>query len=299
MGCIDIDGQRVYLRTHHLVGRSKSMNTRVASGDVSAQHLALAWTGTGWVARDLASRNGTRLDGEPLTPGVDAPLSAGAVLELGSADAQLRFVDDGPPAILAISGDTVRTGDGVLLALPSEDQPEAVVFRDPAGRWLCSMDSGPRPVEDGQALAVAGQTWTLVLPEGIEGTAAAAPQGASDAPVGLCFAVSADEEYVELSVRVDGRTIPVPPRSYHYLLLTLARTRLEQHHLPEAERGWWYRDQLRDQLKISDNQFYVSLHRARKQLASLDLPASLELFEERRTTRQIRIGTSELEMVPL
>jgi DNA-binding NtrC family response regulator len=55
---------------------------------VSRRHAEVAWRDAGYWVRDLGSRNGTLVDGRPVT---EAPLEAGSELRIG--DAILKFVD--------------------------------------------------------------------------------------------------------------------------------------------------------------------------------------------------------------
>ena len=299
MGRITVDGQDTALRAHHLIGRSRAMHSAIRSPDVSAQHLALIWMGQGWVVRDLASRNGTFVDGVRVTAGLDTPVRAGSVLFLGTEAVRIVITDDGPPVIVATCEGDERVGDEDFLALPSRDEPTAVVMRDPVQGWLCSMDETTSVVEDGDEVVVDGVRWVLQLPTSLDGTVDASKPVAPSGPFELQFRVSSDEEYVEVTALIDGRPVPLPPRSYHYLLLTLARARVQDTDASSAEQGWCYRDDLRTQLRMSSNQFYVSLHRARRQFAEIAGTDGLDLFEERRTSRQMRLATPAIRISSL
>lgn len=272
------------------------MNTSLRSSDVSAQHLAITWAGDAWTVRDLASRNGTWLDGRKLAVGEVAALRKGAALQVGSPVERLTLVDDAPPCPQALAGEQVIEGSAELLALPSPEDPVAVVMFDPEEGWVLSMEDRRAAVRDGHELEVAGTRWRLSLPESLDRTAEARalPQGASD--LGLRFKVSGDEEYVELTVTLSGRAHRLAPKSHHYLLLTLARARLEEADSPEPERGWVYTEDLMKMLRISSNQLYVAMHRARKEIEGLGLADGAELIERRATTHQVRLGSGDLRV---
>lgn len=295
----DASGNLILLSPHHLIGRSRALSTTLRSADVSAQHVAIVWTGAAWTVRDLASRNGTWLDGRRLEAGEVAPLAKGAVLLLGSPSERLTLVDDAPPAPCARAGELLLEGSGELLAIPSPEEPVAVVLVDPDLGWILSMDDATSPVRDGQELVVAGTRWRLCLPESLDRTVEARNARAQTAEVGLLFKVSSDEEYVELTVRFAGKEHRLPARVHHYLLLTLARARQAEPELPETERGWVYTADLLKMLRLSSNQLYVSLHRARKELDGLGLPPGFDLIERRPTTHQVRIGTGDLQVQTL
>ena len=50
-----------------VVGRSSGSDFRLPSLCVSRRHCMLNWSEQGWVLRDLDSKNGTHVNGEPIT----------------------------------------------------------------------------------------------------------------------------------------------------------------------------------------------------------------------------------------
>lgn len=292
----DSSGRQFPLGHQHLVGRSRAMHLVVPSAEVSAQHLVLSWSGTGWAARDLGSRNGTLLDGRRLNPGVPEPLTRGAVLELGGQGQRYTLADDGPPSPYAECGDVVAIGQDDLLAVPSPEEPLAVVMFDRELGWVLSMGERVTPIRDGAEVQVGGATWHIHLPEAVDPTAESRPVRSTGEEVALRFRVSRDEEYVELHVTTGGTTHALPPRAHHYVLLTLARARIADEAMPEGERGWRYTSDLLRALRMSDNQLYVSLHRARREFGAIGLDEASQLVERRPTTRQIRIAARQLKV---
>lgn len=272
------------------------MHLVVPSAEVSAQHLVLSWSGTAWSARDLGSRNGTLVDGRRLTAGVPEPVARGSVLELGGQGQRYTLVDDGPPAPYAVCGDVVAIGQDDLLAVPSPEEPVAVVMFDRELAWVLSMGEQVTPIRDGAEVQIGGATWHIRLPEAVDPTAESRAVRSSGEEISLRFRVSRDEEYVELHVTTGGVPHALTPRAHHYVLLTLARARLADQAMPEGERGWRYTSDLLRALRMSDNQLYVSLHRARREFGALGLDEATQLVERRPTTRQIRIAARHLKV---
>lgn len=69
-----------------VIGRSLEAAHHVdRSPGVSRLHVEVAWTAEGWIARDLGSRNGTLLNGEPMTPYAPYPLKDGDVLRIAAS----------------------------------------------------------------------------------------------------------------------------------------------------------------------------------------------------------------------
>ena len=74
-------GQRYCLRDPLLIGRSARSDITLEDDWVSAEHLRLRRLQGAWLAEDLGSTNGTRLNGRPLKGA--ARVRAGDVLDLG------------------------------------------------------------------------------------------------------------------------------------------------------------------------------------------------------------------------
>ena len=91
---VDINGQRYELSGAPLViGRGSDASVRLADKGISRRHLQISRQGGNYVATDLGSTNGTRLNGFPLkTPTV---LQDGAVLQLGGARVLFRSIASG------------------------------------------------------------------------------------------------------------------------------------------------------------------------------------------------------------
>ena len=116
--------------------------------------------------------------------------------------------------------------------------------------------------------------------------------------VHLRLAVSPDEEKVVISVMLRGEvTHKLEPREHSYLLLTLARARLDDAHKPAGEQGWRDVEALTRMLKLDPNALNVSIHRARQQLARTGLEGAAGVVQTRRGRR--RLGTSRFEIVRL
>lgn len=67
-------------------GRGPENDLSLNDGTLSNLHLVFMRAPDGWTVRDAGSRNGTRLDGVFLTPGVPSRLSPGAKLLAGRVE---------------------------------------------------------------------------------------------------------------------------------------------------------------------------------------------------------------------
>jgi Inner membrane component of T3SS, cytoplasmic domain len=84
-------GQRYSLRDPLLIGRSARSDITLEDDWVSAEHLCLRCLHSTWLAEDLGSTNGTRLNGRPLKGA--ARVRAGDLLDLGRV--KFKLVEQG------------------------------------------------------------------------------------------------------------------------------------------------------------------------------------------------------------
>ncbi len=295
-------GQTLVLRARHLLGRSPVADTVLQTVGVSGEHAVLTWVGEGWELRDLGSRNGTFVGNRRLGSGERIRLAAGQAIAFGNPGDPWLLDSVAAPAVVAVSGRRVVEGDGDFLALPSFEDPVVVTERDLQG-WFSVRDDERSPLADRDTLVIGDEAWQISLPQAQAVTAPLSGQTGVQqllqralGSVRLELAVSGDEEYVEAVVRVDGERRPLPPKAHHYLLLVLARARLEDAAggVSSSEQGWLYSSDLRTMLRCSANQFYVMCHRCRREFEGLDIPDATDVIERRTTSRQVRLGIGDL-----
>lgn len=286
-----------------MVGRAPHCVLRPTDARVSGEHASLAWSGTTWVVRDLGSRNGTFVDGERLAPGTPRDLVAGAVLGFGTSEGGWRLGDASPPVATAQAGadGVVRHAEDGMLALPGPDAPQVTIFEDLHGGWVAEVDDEVRRVSDGDVLSVGSTAWRLSLPTPLDPTVDVEADGIALERVQLRFAVSRDEEHVELSLSTRGQWEALGARTHHHLLLALARARLEdaaQPELPPGEHGWRYADDVCRMLAIEELRLNTEIYRARKELHAAGVQGAAGLVERRRGTKSLRLGTAQVEVGP-
>lgn len=293
-------GRRAALSARTLVGRAASCDLVLEGRKVSGEHARLHWAEGAWWLRDLGSRNGSFVGGARLEPGATRRLALGETLVFGSRAQSWVLDDDAPPVAVArpLSGGDPREAEDGLLALPTPEAPEAQVMALPSGRWQLELGEEVREVQDLETVFVAGQGWQLFLPAAYQGTVEDT-QAEAEA-LTLRFAVSLDEEHVALEALAGARALDLGQRAHNYLLLTLARRRLEDAALPEAEQGWVYREALLSGLRLTPPRMNLQIFRARqafaKALSGAGRAPEVELIERRLDTGQLRLGVSRLEV---
>jgi hypothetical protein len=294
--------QTQLLLPEHLIGRASSCALRLAHGYVSTQHALLRWAAGRWKLKDLGSRNGTFIDGTRLKPGEDYIIPRGAKLAFGKvSEGQWEMVDTSAPPAMAVpldGGDPVPL-DGDFIALPSNEDPRATIYRDQDGVWLLEQpdESSASPVVNLQTFEVAGRGWRFCCAEDLRTmTLAPAPAELEVRRLQLTFGVSLDEEHVELRVTSGVNSFDMGARAHNYLLLTLARRRLkdEAEALPETACGWIDQDELAHDPSMTPPQLNIDVFRIRKQFMALGVVDAANIIERRPRTRQLRVGTANL-----
>lgn len=284
-------GASLPLRARTGVGRAPSCHVHIPRKQTSGEHALITYAPeVGWTIRDLGSRNGTLVDGRPLTPGTRAPLAVGTLLCFGASTEEWRLESIDPPAVMATDGTVWVEGEDDLLGLPDLDDPALVIQGTPIG-WFCADE----PVHDGQVLSSNGRDWTLCLPSELSATASHGTALVKNCS--LQCNVSADEEFIQVHVGLPDGTVELPPRSHHEVLLVLARRRLsdaDEAAIGPIEQGWMYRADLQKALRASANQIYIGLHRLRKEFEALGIIDGHDVIEARRTTRQVRLAIDQL-----
>ncbi|WP_437752165.1 hypothetical protein [Sorangium sp. So ce1389] len=143
---------------------------------------------------------------------------------------------------------------------------------------------------------VDGEAWILDLPQRSSSTAEGSSGALALSMIALRFAVSRNEERVDITVVCPDRDIELPARSHHYLLVTLARTRLAAAGAPSAERGWLERDELCRMLATDELRLNVEVCRARKQFSALGIQGAASIVDRRMGTGRIRLGVERVDV---
>ena len=292
----------VTLEPRTLIGRAPGSTIVVAEPRASAEHAVVSWSHDRWQLRDLGSRNGTFVDGRRLGAAERVDLTRNARLGFGTPDSGWTLHDEHPPVPVArrdATGDVIAATAGLLL-LPGEADPRAAIFAGDGGSWIAELDGVTQAVVDQQPLRIDDETWTLFLPSWLgplTGTVDARTDvSLSIGTMALEFRVSADEEYVEVGIRSGDAAVDVPPRACNYVLLTLARARLDDRNrgVDAGEEGWLYAADLADMLDYTFERLNVEIYRARLMMAAAGVVDPSRLVERRATSRQLRLGVEQL-----
>ncbi|MCA9673100.1 MAG: FHA domain-containing protein [Myxococcales bacterium] len=288
------------LETDHLVGRSARAALQLDDEAISSQHATFLWDAEekAWFVKDLASRNGTYVNGERIPAGERRRLGEGDLVMFASKPNTFTFETDTPPQVCLIeieSGEALPLSDG-LVALPTPDHPEATVYRENE-RWHLEQDSATTALSDGAIIEVGGARWRLRLPSVYAPTATTGevPRRVKDATIR--FDVSQDEEHVQLWAIIGGQRIDLGTRAHNYMLLTLARLRSREaaEGLPVEQCGWVHTATLCEMLRVEREALNLHVFRLRKQLAEHGFDDAVSIIERRTDSGELRIACADLQ----
>lgn len=287
---------RVALSPRVLIGRSRQADLLLAHHWVSGEHAVIWWDGHDWRIRDLSSRNGTTVDGRPIEGRDGVVLRAGSVIAIGQAETAWVLEGAGPPTPMVVADDgSVRLAVDDVIGLPDEADPRVVVHRDDE-RWLVSGDGREQVVADRHALVVDGRSFTLRLPEAAAATGDVVGQVCRLDELRLVLDVSRDEETVDAALWHGKSRIGLDARSYHYLLVLLARQRLDDRGagLSAADEGWIDAESLCEMLKERRDVLNVHVYRIRQQLVSAGVIDGRDVIERRPHAQQLRLAIRDV-----
>lgn len=298
-------GERRLLEAEHFVGRGAGCSLCISARYVSAQHALVRWNGARWEVKDLASRNGTFVDGTKVKAGTELPIRTGSRVAFGRADQEWELEDEGPPIPMAVplDGGPPVLGQDDLIVLPSAEDPRVTLYRNAEGSWTLEQPTeSSAPIASLQTFEVDGRRFRFCSAQNFLKTSLTDLQMEPEVRnLRLSFAVSRDEEHVQLTVIGPSGTHDLGARSRHYLLLTLARQRMADaaQGLPDTSCGWVYQEDLARDPSMTGSQLNIDVFRIRAQFGAINVTDAANIVERRPRTRQLRIGTGHLSIVTL
>jgi hypothetical protein len=294
-----VTGEVHFLEVEYLIGRAPGCSLRLSRTFVSAQHARLSWEGGCWLLRDLISRNGTYVDEHRLPPGSCRPLLRGTRIAFGAATSRWELVDASPPDVLVTSLAAERqvVARHGILAIPSCDDPRAMLYRNSDGRWVVEKpNESITPIAAMQTFALGDDAWRFSCPPEAARGADAADAAIRMAHVQLNFLVSPHEEPLQVQIAYENRTIDLEIADCDRLLLALARRRLldSAQGLGAAAGGWVDEEELAAELTLRGLDLNADICRIRRQFGPAEVLDPASIVARRPRTRQLRIGTERI-----
>jgi FHA domain len=279
------------------IGRAPRSEIKLSHASVSSLHATLRFREGAWAIKDLASTNGTFVDGERVRAQTWHPLKKGSKIVFGEDEA-FTLTDASPPCpILEREGGPPLLVSEGSIALPNEEDPRATLYLGSDGLWRVEMSDTAHLVENGQSFKVGDITYRFDTAH----LKATTPTSRISLPLALSsmslrLNVSQDEEHVTAMLASEQQTFDLGARAHHALLLALARARLEDaaQNLPASSCGFVYQDDLAKALGLTPEHVNVDVFRVRKQVSALGLEGGAEIIERKPRSGQLRIGLGKI-----
>lgn len=262
-------GRTVSLVRSVKVGRDPDSGLILSAPGVSRLHLCVSWVGSGWVVRDLASTNGTWLNGELIQTDADVPIRARDRIGAGRSEEALLVLDsDEPPGWVArhrVTGEERFEDEEGQIELP-----EGTLWRDLERGWVVQEGEGARPIADGQL-----GPWVLIEPVHLPATL---PEFRSALEASLWFRLAG--EAIGLTLRWGMVEVDLGWAQPFWPLLLLARARAE-------DEGWVDMEQLCKKSALKRRTLDVYLLRAKERLERAGVLDAEHLVEVRPSQRRL------------
>jgi hypothetical protein len=302
VGALENDqGERCALWADHLIGRAPEAELQLQHASVSWRHACVRWTGRGWELQDLGSLNGTFLNGARVSAGARALLRIGTRVRFGDGHSDWIVVDVDPPEAVATDlddGTRAAPQDG-LIVLPNSEAPELSLYRQGDGTWIAEgIDRVWEPQRD-EIMLVGGRRFRFEPGSAVHATSTSMRSRLTPAALELEFSVSRNEEQVDVSIVHAGERTALKSRAHSYLLLTLARLRVQDQAdlaLPITSHGWVEQSRLLRMLATNLSQLTLDIYRARRQFSDVGVVDSAQIIERRTSSRELRIGVERLSI---
>lgn len=295
--------EQVTLLSQHIFGRHpNSSNTVLINPNTSRMHATILWDGEVWLLQDSSS-NGTFVNGKAILKDAKYQLNQGDKINFASLSGDTWYIEDicEPNSLLI----PITPGLPVvelqeLAVLPSEDAPENTLYLTATGHWVCESDAGTSVLKSGDLVGNSEKTWRfLEAASSVKTLQVEIESEHVPERIKVLFDVSQNEEHVTVKLMSGMQAYDLGERNHHYLLLLLARKRMQDQAdgIQDAEQGWIDKQVLSKMLGQNENHINIQIYRLRKQLLN-SLPKSLCLPQiiERRT-REIRFSYSDVEIL--
>ncbi|CCQ11754.1 FHA domain containing protein [Pseudoalteromonas luteoviolacea B = ATCC 29581] len=268
--------EKIYLKSYHTIGRQKvSVDTIIDKPTISRHHAIIELTDGKWLLRDV-STNGVWLNDKKIDKNLNYTLSINDKIDfanlgdnsfvVGNLETNCRYLisQSSPQQVIEIDDQTV---------IPNEQDPSHIIYHDKIINYWFFEDlntNDRQALFDGGMVRALGTQWLYICSTEHQATEIMKTD-IDVAPCSMKFNVSQDEENTQLSLLVNNIEYDLGTRTHHYLLLLLARRRIEdkEANIESSLQGWQYREQIAKDLGIQMNHMNIMLHRARKQFADL------------------------------
>ncbi|RXJ72231.1 hypothetical protein CS022_16920 [Veronia nyctiphanis] len=267
------DGNNVFLRQYHTVGRSSDCHTLFNLAGVSRIHAVVVWQDERWYLFDK-STNGAWVNDKKLVKDEPFEIKKDDRIILASrAYEAFTMASDNAPLDMLVNINTSR--QPICLEKPFTKLSEHQEIHHQDGLWKLfdtrASQEPERYLKDGDTISINDQIYRMQANRVDEQTQQIRPMVKTLEDLSFCLDVSDDEE--KISLRIDdgqNSTTIAGARLQNqlYLLLCLARKALKDAAAGygEAHCGWLDVDELSKSLLIEPENTRIRLHRLRTRL---------------------------------
>jgi hypothetical protein len=187
-----------------------------------------------------------------------------------------------------------------LTVLPNNEAPEVTLYPLPNMFWQCETNNTTEQVYTGDTIHTSAGNWYFVdnYPLG-ETSFFGGADAMSMLKTNATFTVSQNEEHVLLTVTIGNYEFNLGRKMGHYMLLILARKRLEDidNNIADSEAGWLDKSIICDELRTEEQYMNIQIYRYRKQLEQvapqhLFLPQTVE-----RRLGELRLNFDQIDII--
>lgn len=263
---------------------------------ISSLHATIRWNGEKWVLFDH-SRNGTYWNGNRLDFGSSREIKQGDFIAFQAQAGHVWEMESAaPPRPLLISQNLGKTPIALLKHnyFPNKRNPQVKIHHLDGARWQWEKAGKKRIITHNDLVFLDGEKWRLYLPYIVKETLPlyrSIPLSSSDFI--FHFDVSRNEEHCMLYVEATGQKWDLGERVHHYLLVTLARKRIEDQHLglDIESQGWLDVSLACMMLRLDLSHLNIQIFRAKQQFKKSFPRQGFDhsLIERRRG--EIRLGS--------
>lgn len=302
-------GELFPLAAHHTFGRLvTSVNTYIDSPCVSKLHAAIEWNGHSWRIKNLGI-NGTWLNERLLEAGDTPELAINDHIRLAEqTDPGFRVLNLAPPADMLWPLDAKKSPEPVYLSryhlLPDAQTPELAIYYDEQDKQWHLEDINNedeqerRTLHTGSLVQTCQNRWQFMPALVVGPTEIRTNKTQKLNDFEFIFNLSLDEEVTELELLHAQQTIDLAARSHHYLMLQLARHRVQDaaRGLDSKSQGWVYAEQLAAELGLDTTHMNIQIFRARKQLVDSLPDAHGHQYLLERRGGKVRFGCEKFKI---
>ncbi|MCF2908044.1 FHA domain-containing protein [Pseudoalteromonas sp. DL2-H2.2] len=297
--------EKIYLKSYHTFGRYKfNVDTFVDKPGISRHHAIIEHANNTWLIRDV-STNGIWINDKKIDKNLPYQLWENDKIDF-AAPGQNSYVVANLNANCQYLVSQTNANEVIELEnqilLPNDEEASHIVYFDALLNYWFLEDlntSDRQALIDGGVVSLFGQQWLFYCANTSTMTKHLDNQPIVK-PIALNFSVSQDEEKTDLTLELEGQEIDLGCRTHHYLMLLLARTRIDdkQNGMDIESQGWLYREDLAKALGVQTNHMNIMVHRARKQLTEAGGDRAPELAYVLETNNgKIRLNCQNITIV--